>query len=207
MVAFFFGANVNYPRLKHVGLYSKDRRLAIPPKAKALGFPCQNVMRSANVLKRHFVKLCIGLGVKYGYISYSGGVKAYLKDNVVLVKKIKGTRSYAMALHELGHLTIKKKRATKFMEEWSAWRWAIENSLEWTHGMTGTMRKCLESYILYCALEQNGRGLPPDSHSIWKIMRWKRKDLDILKPETVIGEVKRNMLWKTKPKKQNLPKQ
>jgi antirestriction protein ArdC len=54
----------------------------------------------------------------------------------VHILPVQGQESYAIALHELGHIFGRYQRSARVIvrERW-AWRWARENALMWTPAM------------------------------------------------------------------------
>lgn len=61
------------------------------------------------------------------------------------VPEIKSAVTYALALHELGHL-LGRKPSTRLEKEVAAWKWARVQALVWTDPMHRKMQRCLLSY-------------------------------------------------------------
>lgn len=61
------------------------------------------------------------------------------------IKEVKTGITYAVALHEVGHI-VGKRGKFRLEEEQFAWEWAKANALEWTDVTQKKMDKCLDSY-------------------------------------------------------------
>lgn len=93
------------------------------------------------------------LGAQHGIVvqeKQGTSGRAFERTRMIRITPVKGVVSYAIALHELGHLIAdgasgrKHKRLDKEMR---AWQWARANGLVWTDRMDDTMQKCLQSYL------------------------------------------------------------
>ncbi len=82
-------------------------------------------------------------------------------------RPIKSAVTYAIALHELGHI-LGPQRGRLLNREWQAWEWAIANALEWTTPMKVTAKRCLCSYLAK-AHRRKGMWLPPFGHPFYQI--------------------------------------
>ena len=78
--------------------------------------------------------------------SHSSGGRSWRKKRTIAIRPVKTSITYAIALHEIGHIlgTYPKLRLEK---ELAAWSWAKENSIEWTMSMQNVMDRCMKSYI------------------------------------------------------------
>ena len=68
----------------------------------------------------------------------------------VKILPVAGPVSYALALHEIGHIVAPGgfgRKYSRLDKEMRAWRWAREQAIEWTDRMDGYMQKCLWSYL------------------------------------------------------------
>ncbi len=79
--------------------------------------------------------------------SHSRGGRAYRRDRRIKIRPVKSAITYAIALHEIGHILGPRQSGTRLDKEVGAWEWAQEHALEWTDAMTGKMRDCLQSYL------------------------------------------------------------
>lgn len=90
--------------------------------------------------------------------------EAHPKLRRIVVAEINNDTSYALALHEMGHvvspdghgkshgLCRKCCQDPMYMydlltEEFAAWAWAREQAIEWTVGMEQTEKYCIMSYL------------------------------------------------------------
>jgi len=69
--------------------------------------------------------------------------------------------TYAIALHELGHLLGRGRSGTRLEKEAAAWRWALANSITelGERARRGAGRR-LRSYVLWAEVRQH-RARPP----------------------------------------------
>jgi hypothetical protein len=65
----------------------------------------------------------------------------------IWIRPVTSPRSYATALHEIGHILGRHQLSGVALtrERW-AWDWARRNALQWTPAMERQARWCLESY-------------------------------------------------------------
>jgi hypothetical protein len=71
--------------------------------------------------------------------------RAWKKSRKVRLSPIATGISYAVALHEIGHI-VGKQPKLRLDREIAAWEWAKENAQEWTEVMENKMNRCLGSY-------------------------------------------------------------
>jgi hypothetical protein len=71
--------------------------------------------------------------------------RAWRKRKHVAIPAIKTAISYALALHEIGHI-LGKNPSTRLGREAAAWQWALDNAILWTPVMEAKMQRCLASY-------------------------------------------------------------
>lgn len=93
--------------------------------------------------------------------SHSRGGRAYRRKRLIKIRPVKSEITYAIALHEIGHILGKRQSGTRLDKEVGAWEWAIEHAHRWTLPMTRTMRRCLQSYK--DAAESRPRWRKPDA--------------------------------------------
>jgi hypothetical protein len=77
--------------------------------------------------------------------AHSRGGRANRRRKTIAIRPVKTAITYAVALHELGHV-LGKSAAHRLDREANAWKWAKENAIEWTGPMETKMRACLLSY-------------------------------------------------------------
>jgi len=110
-----------------------------------------------KVLKMHeHVELMLK-EFELNYYPRRRGAFAIREADEVQFPPVRSTRSYAAALHEIGHMRGKHQSSKSVMvrERW-AWRWAKQNALVWTQGMENTRRSGLAAY---------------EAHPEWRIFR------------------------------------
>lgn len=93
----------------------------------------------------------------------------------VRLEHVLGASTYAMALHEIGHI-VGPQGGRRLEKEAQAWRWAQENAIEWTDGMARLASRCIETYLVWCE-RRRGAWVPPKNHDSRLIASRKRKDL------------------------------
>lgn len=81
---------------------------------------------------------------------------------------VKSDTSYAIALHELGHLLGKWQTRSEIIAETGAWLWAENNALRWNDTSRAAMRRGLLSYYEYA--QAKGHALPPAGHEFWRLV-------------------------------------
>lgn len=75
--------------------------------------------------------------------------RAFEWSRTIRIAPVRGDVSYAIALHELGHLVEPQAtgRYPRLLKEWRAWQWAMRNATQWSPRMEHTRRKCLRAYL------------------------------------------------------------
>lgn len=101
-------------------------------------------MKRAELYAAHFAGLADQHNVLVG--RHHDGV-AYRKIRSVCIRPIKTAITYAVAMHELGHILGPRQSGVRLDQEVGAWEWAHDNALEWTDAMEGTMQRSLRSYL------------------------------------------------------------
>ncbi len=82
--------------------------------------------------------------------SHSTGGRAYRRSRRIKIRPVKTAITYAVALHEIGHI-LGIQRGSRLDKEVQAWDWARAHALGWTDAMTATMAKCLRSHLAKAA--------------------------------------------------------
>lgn len=98
-------------------------------------------------------------------ISSSGRGRAWRKIKKIRIREIKTAITYAVALHELGHI-VGPQTGNRLNREWQSWEWAMANALTWNDTMTSKMQRCLASYLRWCN-RRRGAWVPPSDHPVW----------------------------------------
>lgn len=93
--------------------------------------------------------------------------RAWRRPRKVRLEPIRGASSYAVALHEIGHV-VGPQSGRRLDKEAQAWRWAQENSIEWTDGMARLAARCIQTYLVWCE-RKRGAWVPPKKHDSRRI--------------------------------------
>lgn len=104
-----------------------------------------------------------GVSIEIARPGYAG--RAWRKAKKVKIAEVKTAVTYALALHELGHV-LGKQSGNRLHKEWQAWEWAMANAEEWTEPMARKMQRGLVSYLCWCQ-RRRGAWVPPDGHPVW----------------------------------------
>lgn len=97
----------------------------------------------------HIARICKIEDIEISYVSWGGG-RAWHCRRKIRTRHIKSDVTYALALHEIGHiLEPKAHNGTRLDKEVAAWMWAMANAEEWTDKMDAYMRKGLRSYLAW----------------------------------------------------------
>lgn len=97
--------------------------------------------------------------------SHSSGGRAWRRKRKIAIRPVKTAITYAVALHEIGHILGPRQSGTRLDQEVGAWEWAEQNAIEWTHAMAEKRAKCLRSYLKWS--EQSRRAKrADDAHPI-----------------------------------------
>lgn len=78
----------------------------------------------------------------------------------IIVPPIKSSKTYALFLHECGHILGPYQYSPYVRAEACAWEWAKDNALIWTKAMNMFMKECLATYR------------PPNTHQIVRPAWW-----------------------------------
>lgn len=79
--------------------------------------------------------------------SHSRGGRAYRRQRRIKIRPVKSEITYAIALHEIGHILGPRQSGTRLDKEVGAWEWAVEHAVRWTLPMSHKMKHCLQSYM------------------------------------------------------------
>lgn len=85
--------------------------------------------------------------------SHSSGGRAYRRSRRIKIRPVKTAITYAVALHEIGHILGPRQtgKNTRLDKEVGAWEWAEKHAMEWTPAMAEKRAKCLQSYLAKAA--------------------------------------------------------
>jgi uncharacterized protein YjaZ len=105
----------------------------------------------------HIAKLCREHEIDLDFQS-RGGV-AYRGSLHIQIAPVRSDITYAVALHELGHIVGPMQDGHRLEREAGAWIWARNNACEWTARMDAKMRRCLGSYLNWAQRDKHVRTL------------------------------------------------
>jgi hypothetical protein len=123
----------------------------------------------------HIEELAAELNVTIDY-SYQGGKggRACPRENRIWIRPVKSSITYAIALHELGHCAVGfiSPKVGRLSEEGAAWKWAMDNSRDWTETMDRRARRSITNYVNgYRRRERRGRRVrwPEPDDFVWTL--------------------------------------
>jgi CRISPR/Cas system-associated endonuclease Cas3-HD len=119
-----------------------------------------------NEYKAHIEKLCATNGIALEWAGRSG--RAWRKIRRVRTPEIRSAVTYAIALHEIGHILGEGQSGRRLDKEVGAWLWAKANALEWRKPMKRTLKNRLNSYLRWCQ-RRRGAWIPPQGHAAWRL--------------------------------------
>lgn len=73
--------------------------------------------------------------------------RGWRKARRIRIRPVRTANTYAIALHEIGHVLGRRQSQTRLYAEIGAWEWAKNNAGFWSSVMTSKMRRCLDSYV------------------------------------------------------------
>jgi hypothetical protein len=97
--------------------------------------------------------------------SHSRGGRAWRKKRKIAIRPVKTAITYAIALHEIGHILGPRQSGNRCDREVGAWEWAKANAIEWTDTMDKTMRNALQDYLAWAARSKQAKR-PDANHPI-----------------------------------------
>ena len=121
-----------------------------------------------NPLAAHIARICKIEDITV--ISHSRGGRGWKKIRRVAIRPVKSEITYAIALHEIGHVIGPRQSGNRLDQEVGAWEYAIANALVWTPTMTAKMIQCLVSYLRWAERHKQMKVPPPD-HPIHALAR------------------------------------
>jgi len=131
---------------------------------------------SIDVLRQHIYDICEGHDITVVDGS-SYNARAWKKNREIRIRPVKTSNTYAVALHEIGHILGKWQSKPRLIAEAGAWLWARQHALEWNDQMESKLRKSLTSYLKWARLRQHRKRPPviptPTSHpQFWQVFYW-----------------------------------
>ena len=129
---------------------------------------------SVAAMAAHIEDLCETFEIAVG--SHASGGRAWRKTKVIKIRPVKSAVTYAVALHEIGHVVGTMQSGTRLIKETGAWLWARGAALCWTPVMHEAMVKRLRSYLRWATHPQrqarrHGKpAIPPKDHALWSLV-------------------------------------
>jgi hypothetical protein len=96
--------------------------------------------------------------------------RSWRKKRHVRLSPVKTAVTYAIALHEIGHV-VGEQKGLRIDREVQAWEWAEANAVEWTEPMIVRAAKSIGSYLKMCERHRSMQ-LPPEGHPAWRMAQW-----------------------------------
>jgi hypothetical protein len=111
-------------------------------------------------LAAHIARICKIKSIEVA--NHSRGGRAYRRSRRIKIRPVKSEITYAIALHEIGHILGKRQNGTRLDKEVGAWEWALEHALRWTLPMSRTMQRCLRAYLAKVERSPHMKQAAPD---------------------------------------------
>lgn len=112
---------------------------------------------------RHIERICTIESIEI--TKHSRGGRSWRKPRRIAIRPVKSAVTYAIALHEIGHIMGKRQSGVRLDAEVGAWEWAMANALQWDDTMNATMKRCLRSYLRWAASSKQAKR-PATDHPI-----------------------------------------
>lgn len=105
-------------------------------------------------------------------VSHSSCGRAWRKKRRIAIRQVKTAITYAVALHEIGHILGPRQtgKNTRLDKEVGAWEWAQQSAIEWTDVMDKQRSKSLRSYLAWSERSKQAKRLTND-HPIHALIR------------------------------------
>ncbi|AJF08250.1 hypothetical protein GSUB_17345 (plasmid) [Geoalkalibacter subterraneus] len=123
-------------------------------------------MKNVQEMQKHIESLCDKHRIEV--CSHSSGGRAWRKKRRIAIRPVKSSITYAIALHEIGHILGDHQGGTRLDKEYGAWCWAKKNAATWSHTMENAMRKRLRNYIDRARNHKTAKC--PENHPIFSLL-------------------------------------
>ena len=121
-----------------------------------------------EAMRQHIAAICRDEGIRV--LPHSRGGRASKSHKVIAIRPVKSAITYAVALHELGHVLGPWQSQARLYAEAGAWKWAREVAGIWTPSMEQKMSRSLHSYVLWAERRAPRIKLPEDDHEFWMLL-------------------------------------
>lgn len=123
-------------------------------------------------MAEHVAALCAEHEIEVG--PHSRGGRACRRERWINIRPVKSEVTYAVALHELGHVLGREQSKPRLFKEAAAWTWARDNAIAWTPRMVETMASALRSYADWAkrkhdTFTSNAPRWPEREHAFWSL--------------------------------------
>lgn len=119
------------------------------------------------VLAEHIERICKIEDIQIA--SHTHGGRAFRRNRLIKIRPVKSEITYAVAMHEIGHILGPRQSGTRIDKEVGAWEWAIKHAHRWTPPMSRKMRSCLQSYLAKIERSPHMRKPSPD-HPVFALI-------------------------------------
>lgn len=127
-----------------------------------------------RAMRDHIERLCRANDIAVG--SHSRGGSASKRGRFIRIRPIKSAITYAIALHEIGHILGPWQSQPRLYKEAGAWKWALEVAIVWTPPMQKTMIRSLRSYLRWQQRRRRHVRLPEPEHAFWSLLGDRPRD-------------------------------
>jgi hypothetical protein len=122
-----------------------------------------------ETLAAHIEELAVQHSITIIYKKNAG--RSWKKTREICISPVKTAISYAVALHEIGHIVDDTRFGTLSIDrEAGAWAWAKENAMEWRKPAKLAASRLIMTYIDACQGSRCNRKPIPASHPAWKFV-------------------------------------
>lgn len=108
----------------------------------------------------HIARVCKIEDIKV--LGHTRGGRAYRRSRWIKIRPVKSAITYAVALHEIGHILGPRQNETRLYAEVGAWEWAKANAIVWNYQMEDKLRKSLLSYLRWSERKKRVKKAGPD---------------------------------------------
>jgi hypothetical protein len=145
------------------------------PNATVCPMPLQRL--TVADLDAHIQQLCDARGIERLIgrrgLAYRRGPAGRRRPGI-RIPPVRSQITYAVALHEIGHLVGPGRSGTRLEKEAAAWRWALANSaVELSDHARRSAGRRLRSYVIWAEYRQHRLRpprIPPASSPFWSLL-------------------------------------
>lgn len=112
----------------------------------------------------HIESLCAWHGIDIRW--HDSGLAS---PRAIYIRPVRSAVTYAVALHEIGHILGPWQNQGTMLGEAGAWIWARRNAIQWSPALERTMIRYLGSYVSWQKWNLDAR-LPARGHPSWSVL-------------------------------------